>query len=229
MRVGASQKQAGRWHPPAWTPEDERMFPSKKQRLEDLSWTEFELLVGELYRRRGYTVEIDLGLGPDGGVDLILHRAIDRVYVQCKHWQKYRVGVKEIRELYGVMMGEGVAEGHLVTSSTFSTEARQFAAGKSICLVDHSEVESLVTEVQRTGENILQTSGWIADFATNSRLKLPDCPKCGSPMTLRRGRRSGAQFWGCPCYPAGCRGKRDVRPELLTFSRNISVLAEHPC
>lgn len=33
------------------------------------------------------------------------------------------------------------------------------------------------------------------------------CPRCGRVMVLRRGRASGAAFWGCTGYP-GCRGTR---------------------
>ena len=42
--------------------------------------------------------------------------------------------------------------------------------------------------------------------------KGPTCPLCGKPMALRtarKGQRAGAQFWGCPGYPA-CKGTRPV-------------------
>jgi len=47
---------------------------------------------------------------------------------------------------------------------------------------------------------------------TDQTEKGPICPLCGKPMTLRtarKGRRAGAQFWGCPGYPA-CKGTRPV-------------------
>ena len=42
--------------------------------LRGLPWQEFELLVGEAYRRQGYKVEETGGSGADGGVDLVLRR-----------------------------------------------------------------------------------------------------------------------------------------------------------
>ncbi len=37
-----------------------------------LGWREFEELVGEAYRRQGYSVSENVSAGPDEGVDLIL-------------------------------------------------------------------------------------------------------------------------------------------------------------
>ncbi len=40
----------------------------------------------------------------------------------------------------------------------------------------------------------------------------PTCPVCGKPMvrrTIKRGSKSGHQFWGCSAYPE-CQGTRDV-------------------
>ncbi len=53
--------------------------------VQTMSWQEFELLVGEVFRRRRYKVEERGGRGPDGGVDLIARRGSETVLVQCKH------------------------------------------------------------------------------------------------------------------------------------------------
>ena len=47
----------------------------RQQSIEDiraLSWRQFESVVGEAFRRRGYTVVENAADGPDGGVDLVL-------------------------------------------------------------------------------------------------------------------------------------------------------------
>lgn len=46
-----------------------------------LSWQEFEMVVGESFRRRGYQVEETGGKGADGGVDLILTKGGERYLV----------------------------------------------------------------------------------------------------------------------------------------------------
>lgn len=94
--------------------------------LELLTWREFEHLVGEFFRRKGFSVEQRGGHEPDGGVDLVASIGDDRYLVQCKHWRVQRVGVKVVRELCGVAAAESAAGVFVVTSGTFTDEARRF-------------------------------------------------------------------------------------------------------
>jgi restriction system protein len=94
--------------------------------LELLTWREFEHLVGEFFRRKGFNVEQRGGHEPDGGVDLMASIGDDRYLVQCKHWRVQRVGVKVVREICGVAAAEGAAGVFVVTSGTFTDEARRF-------------------------------------------------------------------------------------------------------
>lgn len=115
--------------------------------LQLMDWKQFERLVGEYYRRRGYRVRPTPD-GPDGGVDLRLYNGFGLHLVQCKHWQR-DVGVKVVRELYGVMAAEGAYGGVVVTAGSFSAKAKAFADGKRIELVDGPELRAMITEAQR--------------------------------------------------------------------------------
>lgn len=94
--------------------------------LEMLTWCEFENLVGEFFRRKGFSVEQRGDRDPDGGVDVVASIGTDRYLVQCKHWRMQRVGVKVVREICGVAATEGAAGVFVVTSGTFTDEARRF-------------------------------------------------------------------------------------------------------
>src|ERR1700722_15715528 len=72
-----------------------------------MSWRDFERLVGQAFRQRGFKVTGFGGDGPDGGVDLALMKNGKRFLVQCKHWRKEQVGVTVVRELNGVMAAAG--------------------------------------------------------------------------------------------------------------------------
>jgi restriction system protein len=87
------------------------------------------------------------GEGADGGVDLRLRKDGKKVYVQCKHWKR-DVGVKVVRELYGVIKAQNAAKGIIVTSGSFSADAMSFAKGKEIGLVDCKQLLALVAGVQ---------------------------------------------------------------------------------
>lgn len=112
---------------------------------------QFESLVGEYYRRKGFRVRTNPGDGPDGGVDVWLRGDKGLYLVQCKRW-KQKVGVGVVRELYGVMAAEGAYGGAVVTMGAFSADARAFATGKPIDLVDGRGLQGMIAEVQRNRE-----------------------------------------------------------------------------
>lgn len=112
--------------------------------LADLSWQEFELLVGEAFRRHGYQVHEHGGSAPDGGIDLVLSKHGKRYLVQCKHWKAWKVGVKVVRELYGVMAAENADGGFVVTSGRFSQDAQAFTGGKHILLLDGAQLQAFI-------------------------------------------------------------------------------------
>jgi restriction system protein len=81
------------------------------QALNGMSWREFEQLVGEAFRQRGYQISENSGGGPDGGVDLVLRKGSEKWLVQCKQWRATQVGVVIVRELYGLIAAEGATGG----------------------------------------------------------------------------------------------------------------------
>ncbi len=166
--------------------------------LDQMTWSEFELLVGEAFRRQGYAV-IETGEGgADGGVDLVLAKDGERHFVQCKQWRAFKVGVSTVRELYGVMAAHGAAGGFVVTSGQFTAAAREFASGRNISLIDGPALRAFIEEVQ-TVPAMRQSD-------------IPACPQCGSAMvrrTAKRGANAGGNFWGCSKYPA-CRGVWEI-------------------
>lgn len=170
--------------------------------LRSLSWQEFESLVVEAFRRKGYFVEKSLAGGADGGVDLALRKEGETTLVQCKQWRTQSVGVPTIREQYGLLMHEQAQRVMVVTSGTFTPEARAFANGKPMELVDGPQLFELVRGVQ---------SHPAAAAGVSTPPSAPACPKCGGTMVLRtakRGAKAGSSFWGCPTYPA-CNGTRN--------------------
>lgn len=182
--------------------------------LEGMSWRDFEKLVGEAFRLQGYQVSEAGGGGPDGGVDLVLRKGTETFLVQCKQWKAYQVGVRVVRELYGVMAARGAAGGFVVTSGRFTDDARAFANGRNVKLIDGPRLLKLIKQV-KTARNPGE------GFAGESRLEptftevtsVPACPVCGKNMVLRtaaRGRSAGAKFWGCSAFPE-CRGTRKAR------------------
>lgn len=168
--------------------------------LEAFDWSDFEGLTAEVFRRKGYRVVQRGGARADGGVDLEAYFGDNRYLVQCKQWKARQVGVSIVRELFGIVAAEGAAGGFVVTSGSFTQDAKAFAKGRPLILVDARELRK-------------QIGGKQATFCQADELSLglaPTCPVCGSAMVSRpskRGLTARSRFWGCSRYPV-CRGTR---------------------
>ncbi|CDS53288.1 Probable transmembrane protein [Polaromonas sp. CG9_12] len=177
---------------------------SRPDALDGMRWQEFEILVGEYFRRQGYGVTDNGGGGADGGVDVVLQSDGGSHLVQCKHWRALRVGVQPVRELYGVMAAHGAAGGFVVTSGEFTEEAVRFANGLALTLINGATLLRGIRAQAGSGPSSTAPAG----------LSAPDCPVCGAAMVLRQARsgaNAGKQFWGCSRYAQDrCRGTREV-------------------
>jgi restriction system protein len=171
-----------------------------KSTITSMSWRDFERLVGEVFRRQGFTVSGFGGQGPDGGVDLGLTKNGQRYLVQCKHWRKRQVGVTVVRELNGVVSAQGAHGGFVVTGGEFSREAREFANSCDIKLIDGRKLEELIRDIP--SRNSPADSG-VAVVAVHE----PMCPQCGTAMIQRTAKKG--QFAGQPFRDAA--GIRSVR------------------
>jgi restriction system protein len=174
--------------------------------IKNISWREFERLVSEAFRRRGYLAEVVGSESGDGGVDIRLTGPGETVLVQCKQWKAYKVGVTTVRELLGVVVSERADRGIVVTSGRFTQEAKAFAqANPQIKLINGPELAELIRGVQ-VGSGAPPIQPPMPPAAS----KAPSCPSCGAEMVLRtarKGQNAGSQFWGCPKYPA-CPGTK---------------------
>jgi restriction system protein len=116
--------------------------------VRQMSWRQFEQLAGEAFRRQGYAVE-ETGLGgADGGVDLILRKDGRTTLVQCKQWQNRQVGVKIVREMYGLLIDQQAAAVKIVALGHYTADAHRFAHGKPIDLIHGGELIATVRSLQ---------------------------------------------------------------------------------
>mgnify|MGYP001229243683 CR=1 FL=1 len=199
--------------------------------IDKLSWSDFESLLSEAFRRQGFAVEHTGGPRPDGGIDQRLTKAGAVTLVQCKHWKQQQVGVKVVRELLGVVTSEGAQSGIVVTSGRFTQDATAFADRNPIRLIAGPELVQMISEVQRSGRIAKQPSPAAKSVPPAPAASKPvhparsvpvaasstpspssaapvSCPKCGAVMvqrTARQGANAGSAFLGCSTYPK-CRG-----------------------
>jgi YVTN family beta-propeller protein len=203
---------------PSEAPAYPEITGSPAEWLRSLDWRQFEELVARAYRFQGYEV-LTTAHGADGGIDLILTRGTERIFVQCKHWRSQQVGVKVVRELYGLVAAHGATWGIVATSGTYSVEAEEFARTTRTTLLDGRAVAQLVALARDAGPSEGPPFNHPSPVPAPANLHIdPSCPICSAPMalrTVRRGERAGSRFWGCTRYP-GCKG---VRPAPQAAAR----------
>jgi restriction system protein len=115
----------------------------------------FERLVLDLLLRLGYGGplgwSVHLGKSGDGGIDGVIQQdklGLDQIYVQAKRWQG-SVGSSIVREFAGSLSTHRARKGVIITTSTFTTDAKRDAdrMGDRIVLIDGAELAALMYEV----------------------------------------------------------------------------------
>jgi restriction system protein len=166
--------------------------------FELIEWRRFEHLVEALFAQAGFETRTQ-PCGADGGVDIWLHSknrggaAVS--IVQCKHWTVWKVSVKPIRELRGVMAAHGIARGQFVTTSRYTAEARAFARDNGIMLHDTRSLLELIASRDATQQQKLLRVAFFGEYWR------PTCASCGIKLVEREAHDGGKPFWGCRHYP----------------------------
>jgi hypothetical protein len=137
----------------------------------DLSPTEFESKVGELFRAAGYNVRVTPASN-DAGIDLRLEKQGSCAIVQCKRFRTGNVSRPDVQQFYGVLMAdECMKEGFFVTTAGFTDGAIEFTnkIQKPIHLID---VEKLIKMSEGTlSEEFIRSgpSGQLVDSGTGRK------------------------------------------------------------
>lgn len=116
---------------------------------------EFEDLVAEIFRRDGYEVKITPRTR-DGGKDIIASFSKNGIpyllYIECKRFSENRkVGVEIVQRIFGTQTADRVGKSVVVTSSTFSRDARRFAEEQNhmIDLLDYNDLIQMIENQNR--------------------------------------------------------------------------------
>lgn len=115
----------------------------------------FEKLVVELLLKMGYGGSRQdagraIGRSGDEGIDGIIKEdrlGLDIIYIQAKRWDA-NVGRPEVQKFAGALQGQRAKKGIMITTSTFSGEARDYVSkiDNKIVLMDGEELAELMID-----------------------------------------------------------------------------------
>ncbi len=115
---------------------------------------QFEKIVVDVLRGMGYGIDHEdatriTGGSGDGGIDGVIDQDIlglDSIYVQAKRWQG-QVGRPDVQAFAGALQGINATRGVMITTSDFSSPAKEYARGLAtsrIVLIDGRRLASLM-------------------------------------------------------------------------------------
>ena len=125
-----------------------KAFGITSEGLLDLSPSDFEEMVAELYRGMGHQAKRTGSIG-DHGVDVIVKaKNGEKWVVQCKRWRT-PAGESIVRDFYGMMLHEKAAQGAIIAIKGFSKAAIEWAKGKPLFLYDGNDFLRLWKKVKK--------------------------------------------------------------------------------
>lgn len=117
----------------------------------------FEKLVVDLVVKMGYggnrkEAGEAVGKSNDEGIDGVINEdrlGLDTIYIQAKRWKRDNtVGRPEIQKFVGALAGKHASKGIFITTSSFSTEARNYIKNiqQKVILIDGLELAQYMVE-----------------------------------------------------------------------------------
>ena len=163
--------------------------------IRQLDWIQFEKLIALLFDAEGFVVECHGDPNADDSVDLVATKNGVTFGIQCQHGKTSRVGIKEVRALFGALHDRNIRHGFLVTLEGYTHAAATYARRNGIELMDE---RALLRNLEEVNWQVNPPFVELLDDERNI------CPKCGSEMVLRtatKGVHAGRQLLECAKFP----------------------------
>lgn len=199
--------------------------------LTDVQPNVFEHLVAEILASQGYKVQVTPQTR-DGGYDVLAVQTdslgIESTYaVQVKQYAaKNKVGVEQLRELLGVKEFLGVSKGILVTSSSFTTDAKNLAQSRyDLQLVDIEQLRTWLKLYSSPPDQVpyADNNSFRSCFISHS------CKDKDFAEHLNTSLRSaGVKVWYAPedMLP-GETLREQIKKAIRSFDKLLLVLSTH--
>lgn len=135
--------------------------------LQSLDGWQFEKYCSTLFSKLGYSVRMTSGSG-DFGADLILNNEIS---VQCKLYSN-PVGLRALQEVYSSMARYKTTSACVVTNSTFTRQAIEYAQDAGIKLIDCTTLKLLIEKVLASNKEVEEKEAAKFDELRNEIAKI---------------------------------------------------------
>lgn len=115
--------------------------------IQDLSWTQFREITAEAYRQAGYLILDNGPYAEDRNIDLVMRKSANLFLLQARYWCNRKIGLREVKKLFSLMHEKQASGVFLLTTGIFTIEARRYAVGRPITLVDGIQLVELLADI----------------------------------------------------------------------------------
>ncbi len=134
----------------------------------------------------------------DWWIDLIALKDWQKTYIQIKQYISKCVSVSDVREFYGAVVNNLRSSDKVmfITTSIFSSDAKQYAKKCGIKLIPYDKIEKvvgLIKDVEKK-QKIKDFFSKIIYYRNKYNRNMRACPKCRAPLTKR------GNFYWCLNY-----------------------------
>jgi len=124
--------------------------PTLSEKLRGLGGSQFEQIIELIFQDRGFQVkpleEANLRGEGDAGLDLIIESTAEKYAVQFRHWRKWNVDTRQIREFVDSLMDARIHRGVFIALAGCSPEAKQLAGKYGIQILDEADIIEMLVE-----------------------------------------------------------------------------------
>lgn len=116
--------------------------------IQELSWQQFNEQVSEAYGNAGYLILENDPFTSDPSFDLVMRKSANLYLLQSRYWRNRKLGLREVKKLFSLMHEKQASGIFLLTTGIFTKEARRYAIGRPINLVDGIELMELLDSIK---------------------------------------------------------------------------------
>ena len=124
--------------------------PTLSEKLRGLGGSQFTQIIELIFQDRGFRVcaaaEANARSDGDEGFDLIIESTTEKYAVQSRHWRKWNVDTRQMREFLGSMTAARMQKGVFIALAGCSPEAKNLAGKNGIQIMDEADIIEMLVE-----------------------------------------------------------------------------------
>jgi len=124
--------------------------PTLSEKLRGLGGSQFAQIIELIFQDRGFRVSAseEATVRSDGeeGFDLIIESTAEKYAVQTRHWRKWNVDLRQMRDFLGGMTLARMQKGVFIALAGCSHEARQLAGKNGVQIIDEADIIEMLVE-----------------------------------------------------------------------------------